>query len=331
MVPPNDLWRERSLDRGIKVKSERTAAEAVRVLGRFSKNEVHEMVGRAVTRRTARLAAAVAMFVFAAGAVSPIAHGGALMDAGDARKASARLVTLQAVSEADEGDSLTLTARMKSARSAGRIALEKYRPPFYDGDPGDWEPVDERRVRGRSQIAFDVVAVDLNEEKYRAVVSYGEGRIVTSKAVTVTVWRWIPLAEYDPYYEAEPYAAGPGTTQINGQSYSGWGPRTYSHTGSWESRFTPGRNCKAFRTVLGLADISSDGSSGLIRFLADDSTVYESPVLTPGRQLEATVPLDLPYRFGLQILDTSEGGTTGRDDVESWPVLGEPAFNCTGV
>jgi hypothetical protein len=44
-----------------------------------------------------------------------------------------------------------------------------------------------------------------------------------------------------------------------------------------------------------------------------------------------TVELAEPYRFGIQLFDTTPGGTTGRDDVESWPVLGEPAFLCTGV
>jgi hypothetical protein len=147
----------------------------------------------------------------------------------------------------------------------------------------------------------------------------------------VTVWRWGPLKEYAPYYEAEPGAAIFGTTTINGIAYSGWGAATYSHTGAWESRFTPRRHCKSFNAVLGVGDISDDGSSGSISFTADDEQIYTSPTLAPGMSVPATVPLAKPYRFGIQLLDTTPGDTTGHDDVEAWPVLGEPSFLCTNV
>jgi hypothetical protein len=75
-------------------------------------------------------------------------------------------------------------------------------------------------------------------------------KAVVSKPVNVTVWRWIPLKEYAPYYEAQPGAAIFGTTTFNGVAYSGWGAPTYSHTGAWESRCTPGRHCKSFKAVL---------------------------------------------------------------------------------
>lgn len=35
--------------------------------------------------------------------------------------------------------------------------------------------------------------------------------------------------------------------------------------------------------------------------------------------------------FGIQLFDTTPGRATGRTDVESWPVLGEPVFVCAGV
>jgi hypothetical protein len=129
-------------------------------------------------------------------------------------------------------------------------------------------------------------------------------KAVVSKPVNVTVWRWIPLKEYAPYYEAQPGAAIFGTTTFNGVAYSGWGAPTYSHTGAWESRCTPGRHCKSFKAVLGVGDISDDGWSGSISFTADDEQIYTSPTLAPGMSVPATVPWAKPYRFGIQLLDT---------------------------
>lgn len=232
--------------------------------------------------------------------------------------------------EVEEGDRLKLTAVIKSPARAGKVTLQKWHVPLYYDEP-TWEPVRTLGVRGKRKVRFGVVATGLNTERYRAVVSYTNAKPAKSKPVAVTVWRWIPLSEYTPYYEAEPYAAGFGTTHINGQTYSGWGPRAHSHTGTWESRFTSGRHCKAFRSVLGVADISHDGSSGLIRFTGDDAVVYESPTLTPGMNVAINVALLEPYRFGIQVFDTTPGGTTGRDAVEAWPVIGDPALLCTGV
>jgi hypothetical protein len=209
--------------------------------------------------------------------------------------------------------------------------LQKWKPSLYGWDAATWERVKSRSVRGDRKVSFGAVAVNQNAERYRAVVTYKNAKPFTSKPVGVTVWRWIPLSEYDPYYEAEPYAAIFGTTTINGQAYKGWGAASYSHTGTWESRFTPGRHCTSFRRVLGLGDISADGSSGVINFTADDTVIYQSAPLTPGMGLPVTVPLAKPYRFGIQLFDTTPGGTTGRDAVESWPVIGDPALLCTGV
>jgi hypothetical protein len=76
---------------------------------------------------------------------------------------------------------------------------------------------------------------------------------------------------------------------------------------------------------LGIADISEDGSSGSIAFTADDVSVYESPVLTPGMDVPVNVRLSAPYRFGVQAANTSPEG------VKAWPVIGDPALLCTGV
>jgi hypothetical protein len=137
------------------------------------------------------------------------------------------------------------------------------------------------------------------------------------------VWRWIPLSDYPPYYQTS--SVGFGQVTINGTAYDGWGPRTYSHVGPWESKYTPGRNCKSFRGVIGLSDISDDGSSGVVKVTVEDAVVYQSPTLTPGMDVPLTLPIALPYRFGLQAFDTSTGV------IESWPAIGDPALLCTGV
>jgi hypothetical protein len=230
-----------------------------------------------------------------------------------------------------EGDRLTLTVTIKAARQAAKVTLQKWQPSLYGWDDPKWNPVKTVAVRGKAEVKFAAVATDENMERYRAVVTYKEARPFTSRPVNVTVWRWIPLKEYAPYYQSEPYGAIFGTTTINGVAYSGWGAATYSHTGAWESRFTPGRHCKTFRGVLGVGDISADGSSGAINFTADDTIIYQSPSLTPGMDLPVNISLAKPYRFGIQLFDTTPDGTTGRDAVESWPVIGEPAFLCTGV
>lgn len=233
-----------------------------------------------------------------------------------------RAVTLsRSAVHVEEGDRFTVSARIASPRKARRVILQQWYVPSY-GDPS-WQPVKSVRVADRSRVRFKRVATGLNSERFRARVTYRTGRPVASKPVAVKVWRWIPLWEYSPYYSTS--GAIFGETTLNGQRYKGWGAAAYSDAGAWESRFTPGRHCTAFRGVLGVADISADGSSGSIAFTADDVTVYESPVLTPGMDVSVEVSLTKPYRFGIQAANTSP------EDVKSWPVIGDPAFLCTGV
>lgn len=223
--------------------------------------------------------------------------------------------------EVEEGDRFALAARIASPGKARRVTLQQRYVPAY-GDPY-WEPVRSVKVLGRSVVKFKRVASALNKERFRASVTYRTGKPVTSKPVAVKVWRWVSLWEYDPYYSTS--GAIFGETTLNGQRYRGWGAATYSDARSWEARFTPGRNCSAFRGVLGVADISTDGSSGAITFTADDVTVYESQVLTPGMEVRVEVPLASPYRFGIRTANTSPEGA------RSWPVIGDPAFLCNGV
>ncbi len=63
----------------------------------------------------------------------------------------------------------------------------------------------------------------------------------------------------------------------------------------------------------------------------DDTRVYHSSALTPGMSLPVSVPIAKPYRLGIQLSDTSPGGTEGHDEVEAYPAIGDPALRCTGL
>lgn len=233
-----------------------------------------------------------------------------------------------AQSEVDEGDRVSLKATIRAPRRATTITLQKRYQHSEFMEP-TWLKVASQRVRSRSRVGFRDVATTENAEVYRVVVAYRGARRFTSRPDSVVVWRWVPLSDYSPYYTTG--SSGFGRVSINGRSYDGWGPYASSHASSHESRFTPGRNCTTLRGVFGVSDISGDGSSGTVVVTADDVTVWESPLLTPGTEVIASVPLNRSYRMGLRLTDTTPGATSGRDAVESWPVVGEPALRCTGV
>jgi hypothetical protein len=258
----------------------------------------------------------------AAKASAPVTAAGA--GHAPSSKAASHGVTLSASKkQVEEGDRFALSAVLKSPAKATRVTLQKWYVPSYYGDP-TWQSVKTVGVNGRSKVTFRTVAADLNTARYRVVLSYTDSKApIFSKPARVTIWRWIPLADYDPYYETSGLLFGEAT--INGIRYVGWGAAVYSHARAWEARFTPGRHCKTFRGVLGVGDVSDDGSSGTIKFTADDQVIYESSSLTPGMDLHVSVPLATPYRLGIQLFDTSPDG------MESWPVIGEPELLCTGV
>ena len=248
------------------------------------------------------------------------------------RSAGPRLgaVTTASVRETVEGSRYTIRTTVKSPARATKVTLQKFNPPEYSFEEPGWDDVKTVSVRGRSRIKTTVVAAGPNSERYRAVVRYPRVKPIPSRPVTVRIWRWIPLSDYDPYYETGGTTTV-GTFGINGNVYTGFGPYLYSHVGSWEARFTPGRHCKAFRGIIGLDDDSDDGSSGTISIISDDTQAYVSPSLTPGMTSTITVPLATPYRLGIRLSDTSPGGTENHDAIESYPAIGDPALLCTGV
>lgn len=238
--------------------------------------------------------------------------------------------TAASVRRAVEGVRYTITTTLRSPTRATKVTLQKFDPPEYSFQEPAWADVKTLRVRGRAKIKTKVVATDHNIERYRAIVRYESAKPVTTRPVAVRIWRWIPLSDYYPYYETGGTTTQ-GTFGINGRVYAGFGPYLHSHVGSWEARFTPGRHCNAFKGTFGLDDDSDDGSSGTIAIVGDDKPLYQSPSLTPGMDLAITVPLPEPYRLGIQLSDTSPGGTEGDDEFESYPAIGAPALLCTGV
>lgn len=268
----------------------------------------------------ARIAAAVVSIGVVVGSAAP---AGAVPPRGaEEPLRSARAVALtSAVAEVIEGDVVALRATVKKPKQAKRIYLQRWDVPLYIGNPS-WENVRSVKVRKRTTTLHEV-ATSLNTARYRVVVTRKHGKPLKSAPVNVTVWRWIPLQKFAPYSSTS--GAVFSEANINGARYKTWGAATWSAAGSWESRFTPGRNCKAFAGVLGVNDQSDDGSSGTIALTADEVSIYQSPALTPGMSMKIQVPLALPYRFGLRATDTSPDG------VDAYPVVGDPALLCTGI
>ncbi|MBM0123427.1 hypothetical protein [Pimelobacter simplex] len=237
-------------------------------------------------------------------------------------RAPKRGVTLTtSVGEAVEGETLTIRAKISKPKQARRITLQRWDVPLYFGS-GSWKDVRSVKVRKRT-TTFHEVATSLNTARYRVVVRRHQGKPLTSRPVSVTVWRWIPLRSISSYSSTS--GAVFSEASINGARYKTWGAASYSGAGAWEARFTPGRNCKAFSGVLGVDDVSDDGSSGTIALTADDAPVYQSSALTPGMSTKIQVPLSLPYRLGFRATDTSPDG------LDAFPVIGDPALLCTGI
>lgn len=221
--------------------------------------------------------------------------------------------------EVNEGDRLTVRVKVTSPKKARRVNLERWDVPLYYGTPA-WKKVASVKARGRARVNFSRVAVGPDSERYRVQVTYKKrAKPVRSAPVQAKVWRWIGLRSFSAYYETV------GTAFIhqalNGRTYQAWGGY-FGYYRSWEAKFTPGRNCKAFRGIVALADHSYDDSTGAIVLSADDQVLYQSPELTPGMQATMYVPMATPYRIWLQALNTSEEG------VRSYPNIGDPAMLC---
>ena len=223
----------------------------------------------------------------------------------------------------NEGTRIAVAVKVASPWKATKVRLQERQQDVFGNY--SWVTIRSRAVNGTARHTFKVVATAKNVEKYRSQVSYRTGGPATSKVAAVTVWRWIPVLNYRAYYETNGVLASAlSSFNINGNQYLGW--RTYGSYPSWESRYTPGRHCKAFSGVLGVTDDSADGSTATISFGTDaDGTIYTSPSLGPGMQTKVTIPLNLPYRFIITARNTSASEAAVN------PAIGDPELLCTGV
>ena len=259
---------------------------------------------------------------FIAAAALSVVPTGAQARVPEARPvASVPKAVVKAPAQVSEGDRVTLNVRVPNAKDAMRVELQERVSGVY---ANTWTDRGSKRAKARMEFRTTIVAE--NEALYRVAVTYRDRtRPVVSKPVELTVWRWVELRDFTPYYESP--LAGYGSTTMNGDVYAVWGGYAGSTQRAWEARVTPGRNCTRFRAVLGLADSSDDRSSGVISFSVEEATtVYQSPTLVPGMTLP--VELDLaskPFRFGLSAANTSP------DKVKGYPMVGNGAFYCTGI
>lgn len=274
---------------------------------------------RLITRLVIATVVASALTSVAPAGAEPSSRSEVVAKARAARPAGGVVLTSPR-REVEEGDRLRLTAKVKKPRRAKRAVLQLWTVPIYYGSPS-WETVRTARVK-RKRVRFNVVVTSLNTARYRVVVPQGR-RMMKSRPVSIKVWRWIELREFASYYSTN--VTGVSEKLINGSRHRAWGPQYAISNVSWESRYTPGRNCKAFSGVAGLWDASADGSSGVIVLHADDDEIYRSKQLTPGVEVRFQVPLARPYRLALQAFNTSA------EDLDAWPLIGDPSLLCTGV
>jgi hypothetical protein len=256
-------------------------------------------------------------------AVSGIVSTAFVAPAAPTPAATRAVAIVKAPTQVTEGARATFRVRVAKPRTLRRVQLQERRADIF-GNP-QWVTVRSAAVRKKVWKAKATVTAK-NMATYRAQVVLRDGTTRVSPVKRIRVWRWIGLASFDPYASTAGVWTGPYHPQfaMAGRQYRGWSAR--GDYGFWESRHTPGRNCKAFRGVLGVRDESADGSGARIRLLTDDEKVaYSSPVLTPGTARTITLALPRPYRFIVQAEDTSPEGTT------SYPAIGNPAFLCTGI
>ncbi|HEY0643163.1 MAG TPA: hypothetical protein VGD39_07080, partial [Nocardioides sp.] len=231
-----------------------------------------------------------------------------------------KAVVTASAKEVTEGDRVTLRVRVPQAGNAKKVVLQERVTGILGSS---WNDVSSKRAR--TKLKFRTTVTAHNEAVYRVAVTYRDRlRPVTSKPATLTVWRWIQLREFTPYFQTS--LASYGEADMNGDRYAVWGGYAGTSIRAWEARVTPGRNCTQFRAVLGLADSSDDGSTGVISFTVDEaSTIYQSPTLAPGMTLPVTLDLARPYRFGMAAANTSA------EKVKAYPMVGDGAFYCTGI
>jgi hypothetical protein len=231
-------------------------------------------------------------------------------------------VSLTMPADVVEGDRFTVEVKVGRVHDAKVVQLEQQ--VSVNGKLA-WQTVGKTKAKKKKTYKFGAVAGKADTQTYRARVVYREGKPAKSAASASTVWHWKPLLAFTAYSHTTG-ANDNGLTafNLNGVSFYGW--FTTGSFKSWESRFTVGRHCQAIRGVAGVRDESADGSSAVVRLLADDVPVYTSPPLTPGTAQPFQVPLAMPYRLTVLAQNTSSP-----PPLTVYPALGSPELLCTGL
>lgn len=230
-------------------------------------------------------------------------------------------VTITVPAELVEGEQVIVAVKVSRTDGAKQVQLQQ-RVARSGGFT--WETVATTKARKKKDYRFPTVAGEDDSIELRARVVFRVGRAAISEPAVSVVWHWTQLSYFPPYsHTAGANDNGFSVFTVNGQSYHGW--FASGALKSWESRFTPGRHCKAMRGVAGVRDDSADGSTALVRVLADDVPVYTSPTLTPGMAQPFQVDLALPYRLAIQAQNTS------LTPLPVFPAIGSPELLCTGL
>ncbi len=232
-----------------------------------------------------------------------------------------RKVTLTVPAHVVEGDQFTVVVKVGRVDGAEVVRLEQQ---VSVHGKLSWQTVGKAKAKQKKKYEFRAVGGEADTLTYRARVVYDSGRPATSAPSISTVWHWKPLGAFDPYsHSSGVNDNGISSFNLNGLSFHGW--FTTGSMKSWESRFTLGRHCQAMRGVAGVRDESADGSSAVVRLLADDVPIYTSPTLTPGTAQPFQVALALPFRLAVQAQNISPPSVT------VYPAIANPELLCTGL
>lgn len=268
-----------------------------------------------------RVATAIASTVLAI-VLAPLTPSTA--DAPAAMRTGKPRVTISVPDQLVEGDRFDVVVNVGRAREAVQVVLQQQVTDLL-GDTS-WQIVKRAKVRGKRKHTFHAVAGTEDSQRYRARVTYRDGKPAMTRPVASTVWHWTDMMAFRAYsYTLGVNSSAYNHFRMNGIDYTG-GWATYGTYATWELRFTPGRHCKAFRGVAGLTDDSTDGSSGAIQLIADETTTaFSSATLTPGMDQPFQVDLATPYRLFIEAQKTSSAGQA------AYPAIGNPELLCTGL
>lgn len=230
------------------------------------------------------------------------------------------VTVVTAPADVTQGDKYDVVVRVASPRRARTVQIQTQTTDIFGAV--QWTFLKSVRVAGQAKRSVPLVATGVGRQRFRALVTYRDAKPATSRPFGTTVWQWTVLSRIPSYYSTGGVADYSGAQfGMNGDQYVGW--FTHYDYGMWEARYTPGRNCKAFRGVFGVTDDSSDGSSGEFTLLTDETdVVYQSPSLVPGAVETVQLELANPYRFAIQARDTSPDG------LAAYPAIGNPEFLC---